>query len=141
RGRRRKHEGRHDSSPTPGKAPAENTPEEAPQRQRVVGQFMILVETRNDSRCSSERFTELRRVDLQVRSILVGDAEPIAGEATVGHDVAEKLIERRHRPYVKAAGSVFVMERLGVNTQSSDDVPQGSLTQRPSEGVGLENVA
>src|SRR5206468_505460 len=121
--------------------PAENTPEEAPQRQRVVGQFMILVGTRNDSRCSSERFTELRRVDLEVRSILVGDADPIAGEATVGHDVPKKLVESWCRLHVKSARSPSLMKRRSVDTQSGCDLLQGYLAQRSSEGVGLENVA
>src|SRR6266702_4202013 len=102
---------------------------------------MILVGTRNDSRCSSERFTELRRVDLEVRSILVGDAEPIAGEATVGHDVAEKLVERWCRLHVKSARSPPLMERRSVDTQGGCDLLQGSRAQRSSEGVGLEHVA
>jgi hypothetical protein len=59
----------------------------------MAGQLVVLVRASDDSRALPESLLELPGIDLQIRSILVGDAEASTPEAAVGDDVSKQLVK------------------------------------------------
>src|SRR5438105_11895657 len=93
--RRGENEVRNESIAASHKTPAEDPSQKASERERVIGQLVVLMRAGNDTRHDPERLMKLLGVDLQILAILVRNAQPVAREAAVRDHVAKQLIKGR----------------------------------------------